>query len=262
MKIVYMINDTVVFEPEKQRLCALRRYPEQCIVLHGPVSECLLQLLQNNEQVVTQRFLLEIVWGKRGVVVSTNALYQTIASVRKGLKLAGIETEIIKTIPKAGFKSVAKIRKGTFEELFPLVPITPSPSIKIGSNEVEAADKIQRNNPILDFFHSDLAFKFAGIIFLLSCLTFYLASTSRQDIFASYHSVGNIQQCRVYSSWINIGKSIDLFKSLSSRYPVNCNPGDIAYMSVNGLSQRVSLIVCNQKPEKSTAICLTIIYRM
>jgi DNA-binding winged helix-turn-helix (wHTH) protein len=112
MKTAWLINDVVLFEPDERRLCAIQNYPAQCIILHGPVNECLLQLLLHNGEVLSQRFLFDAVWGKQGAVVTTNALYQAIASVRKALKSAGLADDVIKTIPKAGFKSVAQICAG------------------------------------------------------------------------------------------------------------------------------------------------------
>jgi len=86
MKPVFLINETVLFEPDARRLCSLADYPSRAVILHGPVSECLLQLLEQNEQVLTQRYLFAAVWEKQGAVVTTNALYQTIASIRNALK--------------------------------------------------------------------------------------------------------------------------------------------------------------------------------
>ena len=107
MKKVFLINDTLLFEPDLRRLGPLEGYPNRAIMLHGPVNECLLLLLEHNDQVLTQRFLFASVWEKQGAIVSTNALYQTIASIRKALKSSGLDENIIKTIPKEGFKSVA-----------------------------------------------------------------------------------------------------------------------------------------------------------
>ncbi|MDC0726504.1 hypothetical protein POH93_14035 [Phytobacter diazotrophicus] len=66
MKTAWLINDVVLFEPDERRLCAIQNYPAQCIILHGPVNECLLQLLLHNGEVLSQRFLFDAVWGKQG----------------------------------------------------------------------------------------------------------------------------------------------------------------------------------------------------
>jgi hypothetical protein len=58
MKTAWLINDVVLFEPDERRLCAIQNYPAQCIILHGPVNECLLQLLLHNGEVLSQRFYL------------------------------------------------------------------------------------------------------------------------------------------------------------------------------------------------------------
>jgi len=121
MNHVYLINETLLFEPEQRRLCLLAGYPHHPVVLHTPASECLFQLLENSGQVLSQRFLFKNVWEKKGAIVSTNTLYQTIASVRKGLKSAAFGDDIIKTVPRAGFKSIAMVRMGTLEDFVPAV---------------------------------------------------------------------------------------------------------------------------------------------
>ena len=95
MKPVFLINHVVLFEPDKRRLCQRGSYPERAVVLHGPVSECLLQLLEHNGEVLSQRYLFAAVWEKQGAVVTTNALYQTIASIRKALRKVRISRSFL-----------------------------------------------------------------------------------------------------------------------------------------------------------------------
>lgn len=125
MKPVFLINHSVLFEPEKRRLYLLANYPERAVVLHAPVSECLLQLLEHNGQVMSQRDLFAAVWEKQGAVVTTNALYQTIASIRKALKTVGLAENMVQTVPKEGFKSVAHIETGTLDDFITPAALEP-----------------------------------------------------------------------------------------------------------------------------------------
>lgn len=104
MKKVYLINDALLFEPDVRRIGPLVGYPHRAVTLHGPVSECLLILLEHNNQVVTQRVLFASVWEKQGAVVTTNALYQTISQIRKVLKSAGIEETSLRRCQKRGLR--------------------------------------------------------------------------------------------------------------------------------------------------------------
>lgn len=90
VKNIIIINELIVFEPDKNRLTSLKDYPERNISLHAPVSACLLLLLQHNHQPVTQKYLFSEVWEKNGAIVSTNAIYQSIALIRKALRGVGL----------------------------------------------------------------------------------------------------------------------------------------------------------------------------
>lgn len=116
VKNVIIINKLIVFEPDKNRLTSLKDYPERNISLHAPVSACLLLLLQHNHQPVTQKYLFSEVWEKNGAIVSTNAIYQSIALIRKALRGVGLDEEIIFTLPKIGFKAEAHVVTIPFDE--------------------------------------------------------------------------------------------------------------------------------------------------
>ena len=45
---------------------------------------------------------MDIVWQRRGMLVSPNTYYQNISILRKGLKKVGFETDPIVTIPRIG----------------------------------------------------------------------------------------------------------------------------------------------------------------
>ena len=262
MTPVYLINETLLFEPDERRLCLLADYPQHAVVLHTPVSACLQQLLEHNEDVLSQRFLFEAVWGKNGAIVTTNALYQCIASIRKGLKAAGFYDDIIKTLPKTGFKSIARIRTGHLEEFIHSVTAVASgdPAPVFAQEDQSAA--VKSNRRVLNaFFSSRTAYIVAAIFFCLSCSVLFLTSRHEASVFADYKQIGKVGECDVWSSWYNVEKSRSLFISLSERYPVGCEKGDIAYMTVNRLQQGTSVIVCNPNPEKANTQCRSLFYR-
>jgi DNA-binding winged helix-turn-helix (wHTH) protein len=103
MTLKYLISDQVIFDSDAHHLISLTSDTVK-VTLHTPASQCLLLLLQNQGEVLTQKFLFENIWGKNGAFVSANTLYQNIAIVRKGLKSAGIGDDIVQTIPKTGIK--------------------------------------------------------------------------------------------------------------------------------------------------------------
>lgn len=243
MKPVFLINDAVLFEPDKRQLCPLAGYPERAVILHGPVSECLLQLLEHNGEVITQRSLFAAVWEKQGAIVTTNALYQTIASMRKALKAAGLEDNIVQTVPKEGFKSVARIQVGELDAFMAVAAPAELPP---------------RHNTSLRL---KMAYAAAGALFIASCSVLYLQLNERQAGFESFQPVGNINGCNVYSSWHDKSKNEQIFTALAKRYPVKCSTGAEVYMTLNRFQVGTSLMVCDRRPDIKGAQCDSILYR-
>ncbi|MDK4745254.1 MAG: winged helix-turn-helix domain-containing protein [Leclercia adecarboxylata] len=262
MKPVFLINETVLFEPEARRLCSLTDYPARAVILHGPVSECLLQLLEQNEQVLTQRYLFAAVWEKQGTVVTTNALYQTIASIRKALKSAGLEENVIITVPKAGFKSVARLRVGTQAEFIERNKTITNPDLAEVSSEVVKPDILppvtQRSRR---FWRPAMGYWLAGALFLLSCGVLYPELKPAEPVFVGYHPIGTIDGCEAYSSWNETEKSQRMWASLSQRFPLTCKKGEVAYMTLNRAQLGISVIICDRAPENREARCESIFYR-
>lgn len=262
MNTVFLINETVLFEPEARRICSLADYPARAVILHGPVSECLLQLLEQNEQVLTQRYLFAAVWEKQGAVVTTNALYQTIASIRKALKSAGLEENVIITIPKSGFKSVAQVRVGTLADFVKRDKTVPTPVLTDVSSESEIPEivpPVTQRTPRI--WRSSMLYWLVGAIFLLSCAVLYPEIKQAEPVFVGYHSIGTIDGCEVYSSWRETDKSQSMWASLSKRFPLNCKKGNVAYITLNHAQLGISVIICDRAPEKRDARCESIFYR-
>ncbi|CAM7052132.1 OmpR/PhoB-type domain-containing protein [Enterobacter asburiae] len=257
MKSVFLINGLVLFEPEQRRLCPLSGYPERAVILHGPVSECLLLLLEHNGEVLTQRYLFSAVWEKQGAIVSTNALYQTIASIRKALKMAGLAENVVQTVPKAGFKSIAHIQTGTVESFISLDVAAPE-SLPPESYIPPPCVTDSR----FPFFSKKIAYGAASaVLFILSCTVLFQQLHVQDSGFKAYQPIGNIAGCDVYSSWHDKIKSQGIYTALTKRYPIQCNAGGVAYMTINRFQDGTSVIVCDKLPDIAGAQCDSIMYR-
>ncbi|MEP8889631.1 winged helix-turn-helix domain-containing protein [Enterobacter roggenkampii] len=255
MKPVFLINHVVLFEPDKRRLCQRGSYPERAVVLHGPVSECLLQLLEHNGEVLSQRYLFAAVWEKQGAVVTTNALYQTIASIRKALKMAGLTENIVQTIPKEGFKSVAHIQMGSLEDF-----ITPAVLETVSTFAEAQRTSSPSVNHGLHFFLGKMAWVLAGLLFVASCLALIHEINAQRAGLEDYLSIGNVNGCDVYSSWHDKTESQHIFAALEKRYPVHCPPGSVALMTLNRFQNGISVLVCDRLPNVAGARCDSIMY--
>lgn len=262
MKKVYVINDTLLFEPDLRRLGPLDGYPQRATTLHGPVSECLLLLLENNNQVVTQRVLFASIWEKQGAIVSTNALYQTISQIRKALKFAGLEENIIKTLPKEGFKSIAQLREGELDEFIrpqttAMVSVLPEEYPVAEVTAVAVSEVIRKPS----FFPAKLAYGVAGVLFLLSCAISYFLIKEDKSSLTHYQSVSQFNGCDVYSSWRDKEKTSEMLAGLAKRYPIQCKPGGVLWMTSSFSQQAHSVIICDRPLKDKNAQCDSIIYR-
>lgn len=101
MHSYYILNGTVEFYPMTGTLSSLDNAEKQ-VEINSPASRCLLLLIQRKGSIVGQTEMMDEVWHKSGAHVTQNTYYQNISILRRGLKNAGIEEDIILTIPRIG----------------------------------------------------------------------------------------------------------------------------------------------------------------
>ncbi|MBK5145675.1 winged helix-turn-helix domain-containing protein [Budviciaceae bacterium BWR-B9] len=234
------------------------------INLHIPASQCLQQLLLHNGQTLSQQFLFEQVWGKNGIYVSSNTLYQNIALIRKAIKSAGLTEDIIKTLPKAGFKCIADVRE---IQDTPVPSISPTVSVDNSKTENTTSTnpiEIETAAPLSNFQSKGNAFKWiyllAAIIFIFSSGWVYMTHYQGSNTFKEYHSAGKVNGCELFSSYYDSQKSAVIFTDLMKRKPFNCSPGSSAYMSVNRVYGHSSIVVCDKSIDSANVRCESYVY--
>jgi DNA-binding winged helix-turn-helix (wHTH) protein len=84
----------------------LKRGPE-LIYLAPKVFDLLAYLVQNRERVATRDDLLKFVWSGR--IVSDSTLTSHINAVRKAIGDSGGEQQLVRTVPRKGFRFVAEV---------------------------------------------------------------------------------------------------------------------------------------------------------
>ena len=215
MKKVYLINEVVLFSPENCSLTPRKSWPSGRVTLHAPASECLHLLLTHAGQPVTQKQLFAETWEKKGVFVSTNTLYQSIASIRKGLKAAGLEDDIIRTLPKQGFQCNAIVQFGEPGEFIPAAPVSEAVVPTARPTEIATASSrsYKPDYPVIASVLMTLA--------MISALLFW-NQNSNSLLPIQYYPAGQVERCELYSSWSGTDYSQAVFNELRSRYPINC----------------------------------------
>lgn len=101
MNNYYIIDNKVRFCPLENKLERLDK-EDEAVFINSPASRCFLMLLSQQGKVVSQQTFMDEVWQKRGVFVAPNTYYQNISILRKGLKKAGFDNNIVVTVPRIG----------------------------------------------------------------------------------------------------------------------------------------------------------------
>lgn len=254
MKTVYLINEIVLFNPDTYSLTPKKSFPGGKITLHAPASECLRILLNQPHQPVAQKQLFEEVWQRKGIVVSTNTLYQSIASIRKGLKAAGLEEDIIRTLPRQGFQCNARVETGDIETFFP--PVMEAE--KTAPLVTEPGAEKKRPSRHLPGYATLLSGAIS--LTLVGCLIYWLQHSELPNQ-PEYYPAGQIERCTLYSSWSGKEYSQSVFKELRQRYPIDCQNNHLAWLTINRLQLKSSLLLCDKQIENEKAKCTTIIFK-
>lgn len=273
---VIIINGKVIFAPESNSLYPVNDTSKP-VVLHTPSSQCLRLLLQNNNQVVSQKILFEEIWEKNGALVTPNTLYQNIALIRKALKAAGLDEEVIKTIPKQGIKISAQITTNNPKEVaetseYRNHPDSHSSTYGQGTPSLVASTPENRNDAQPSITLSLLQKLsnhqfFLNILPLLLCvfLLYWLYTLSgylgySNTFFKDYMDIGKINNCQVYSSYHGTDISKAKFETMVKLSGMKCQPGEKAWLTFNHQYHMSMLIKCDKAITDKRAVCQNFMY--
>lgn len=262
----FVINQSVRFDPRSRTLIPLEK-PENKIQLHTPVSECLLLLLTHNGKTLSQSYLSEEVWIKKGSYVTPNSLYQNIAAIRRALKAAGLNQEMLKTVPKAGFQIYASLQEE--EELLPaqeevnvdaVLKASEESSESEDPKEVSDDSTADKVNASASSIRVKAFYVVLTITFTIGLVYFYHQLVPTKDVYASYNHIGMINKCDVYSSYSSKEESIQMFNTLMKRGELSCYADGKAYLTFNLDHHLSSVILCDQPIENKSVYCKSYIY--
>ncbi|UTJ49479.1 winged helix-turn-helix domain-containing protein [Atlantibacter subterranea] len=276
---IYIINDKVIFTPDSNTLCPVNDNTKP-VVLHTPSSQCLLLLLQNNNQVVSQKVLFEEIWEKNGALVTPNTLYQNIALIRKAFKSAGLEEEVIKTIPKQGVKIAARLIVNTQKELGDLTEFENNPHSHLTSTlkaappfslEPFTVEEHKPENHLTSspsVLHKLIRNKFfffilpglISVFFVYWLCVFYGSQGHGNAFFKDYMDIGKINNCQVFSSYHGVDISKAKFETMARLSGMTCQPGEMAWLTFNRQYEMSMLIKCDKQIADKNAVCQNFLY--
>lgn len=249
---LYKIEGSVHFYPKENTLRNLIN--GQTVNLPSAASECLRVLIEAQGSVVSRDEIKELVWGKRGIVVSNNTFYQNMLNLRRGLESVGISNRIISTYYGKGVKIDDDIE-------IKLINVALNNSV---SSLVEAEKDIVTypvHSTVHDeSFQTNMAEKrgerrlkkerlcFVLMINLILCflcavMLYSKWSLNREGYFSKY-TKSNIQvkNCDVYTDPTLLDET--LLHELLKTNPPDCEDGERIYFSSLYPIQRTSVIRC------------------
>ncbi|MCK7229998.1 winged helix-turn-helix domain-containing protein [Enterobacter asburiae] len=267
MKLTYLIEDRVIFEPDAFRLWPIDD-PQAGVTLYAPVSQCLSLLLQHPLEVVSQELFFEEVWRKNGLYVNANTLYQNMALLRKALRSLGIKKDIIKTVPRQGMKFTGSSR---------ILPDKPSESDPDGieiaepAQAVLAAEDKNTENGIIPSatekksrLGARVYIPFVIIILAMISILQLMGTegwgTNTNDL-GHYFVTGQAGQCVLHSSSSDKEQSFHYLSELTRITGMRCTNNESVWMTFNSSNGIVSAVKCDTQLRDSEAECAVWVYR-
>lgn len=256
----YVINNTVEFHPAASTLRDVNN-PDRVVVLNSPAGRCLLLLIERAGSIVTQQEFLDIVWQRRGMLVSPNTYYQNISILRKGLKKIGFDADPIVTIPRIGL-TLASDTQITIKDPPPHLAASPEEPQGIMQS---CADPLPQ--PLSPHEQAPAAAPVTSSRWLIAILAFLLIlagvgvidrTSARDNRFVDdYRFAASVGSCHVYLA-NDIQTQNERAKALTyaDRFKADCESYPWVYISWYALLPRASVIRCD-RPMKEPNRCIS-----
>ncbi|EPF6066393.1 winged helix-turn-helix domain-containing protein [Enterobacter cloacae] len=236
----YIINGVVEFHPAASTLRDLNN-PEQVVVLNSPAGRCLLLLIERAGSIVTQQECMDIVWQRRGMMVSPNTYYQNISILRKGLKKVGFETDPIVTIPRIGL-TLASDTQITIKE-------TQLPSAEPDAPVQTVQEEVSVPQPVAPAVKRRIWLQgvLLGLLLFISVVVISHSRAHDNYFVDGYRFTTMMGECRLYFAR-DIETPHDRDKALSYAAPFKdeCSSYPWVYISGYTLLPRASVIRCDR----------------
>lgn len=236
----YIINGVVEFHPAASTLRDLNN-PEQVVVLNSPAGRCLLLLIERAGSIVTQQECMDIVWQRRGMMVSPNTYYQNISILRKGLKKVGFETDPIITIPRIGL-TLASDTQITIKE-------TQLPSAEPDAPVQTVQEEVSVPQPVAPAVKRRIWLQgvLLGLLLFISVVVISHSRAHDNYFVDGYRFTTMMGECRLYFAR-DIETPHDRDKALSYAAPFKdeCSSYPWVYISGYTLLPRASVIRCDR----------------
>jgi len=270
------LNEFLIFEPEKKRITGRGRP----VIIGASASLCLELLIENVGQLVTHQQFYDYVWRRFGTEPASTSLYQNISALRRALIKAGLQDDIIRTMPRKGFLLSPKTTvlrenvsasapvKGQPENIHVATPVennappdSSSPDIKTTSAEEK---KVKRSGG--EHFPHSVFFKFRHfrpvlsvkrLLVMISLPLFFLAilyvfsvnnRKHEENTFFSY--ITDYRGCKLFSK-TDASLSIEEILKKTDELKIDCRTAPYIYLTAYKNADRLSYFSCQHPLDSS-----------
>lgn len=240
--IFYKIEETIHFYPDQHTLKNVTS--GETVTLLSTAAECFKILIDEQGKIVSRKDMKEQVWGRRGVVVSSNTFYQNMLNLRRGLEKAGAGSHLISTHYGKGVSIDAGIK-------ITLIVCDTSPSGKEIHEPPEADSEMVMKDIHISVDTSKkksenfLSLPIVNSILFLLCIVMLFVSKDlkRDNYFSEYtRTAFKVKNCSVYTDPTRMDEN-ELQQFLKHNTP-DCEEGETLYLSSVYPVQRMSVIRC------------------
>ncbi len=270
------INGKITFEPEKKTLSG-----DSCsVTVSASATYCLEFMIDHKGELVTHEQLYDYAWRRFGMEPTATSLYQNISNIRRSFKKAGLEQDIIRTMPRRGFilSPLAEIKRHksepeaiaahpesvrVLENLSDEPPVPLSEDDKENNSDLKKDDETPRSESDAQqeekvdqrkagsSFSGLQCWGLAFLFFLLSALTGYAiisdADNSDSARYFNYFShQGDRQGCQIYVNRDIRMTRAEIYTAFN-KIGLDCGNSKYIYLTTYRYADRSSVISCQKE---------------
>lgn len=230
---VYLIGRLVSFDRERMILTNI--ISNDTVTLTPNLAECLVLLLSNQGDVISQDYFINEVWGKKRMFISENTLVQNIRKLRGFLHSIGLRKDYIVTQKGKGYYFSNEVEVILFE------------------HSEELTNEISKNHLLSVSFESlkiklGWFFIFPAIVFII-CIYLYNSYFINSIPIIKYSYSSTLDKCNVYfDNKLEYDKQ-NLIDIIIRQNKIDCRVSSFIYITFYPLSAHYSYIKCDRDIE-------------
>lgn len=241
---LYQIEGDINFLPDEYLLQNVKN--GEAVTLLSTAAECFKILIDEKGRIVSRKEMKEKVWGKRGVVVSSNTFYQNMLNLRRGLEKVGAGSHLITTYygKGVGIDNGVDIKRVAYNVSGSAYPenTRTDHSDEAVANDIQALPD-KKITPVRKERMFGLTLMNA-VLLLVSIALFILSQNiKRENYFSQYIKTPyQVKTCSVYTDPTKMDER-ELQDFLTHNTP-DCEEGETLYLSSVYPVKRMSVIRC------------------